>query len=83
MNRTMIGLNLGVLSWVKGFASKITSLHNTIKIPSDDFLFRLLLTIELLGLNNKSDDDWTGFGRILVCLKASLVKLQDISIETV
>jgi hypothetical protein len=37
-----------------------------IKILSDGFLFRPPLTIEVVRLYHKSDDDWTGFGRILV-----------------
>jgi hypothetical protein len=62
----MIELDLGVFSRVKGFASNIASPHNTIKNVSDGFPFCPLITTEVLRLYNKSDDDWTGFRRILV-----------------
>jgi hypothetical protein len=61
----MIVLDLGVFSWVKGFASKIAS-HNTIKIASDDFRFCPLIIVQILRLNNESDDDWTRSGSIRV-----------------
>lgn len=57
MNGTIIGLDLGVFSWVTGFASKIAGPHSTIKITSVGFRFYLPLIIEVLRLYNKSDDD--------------------------
>jgi hypothetical protein len=45
----MIELDFGGFLWVSGFASQVAS-RNTIKIPSDGFLFRPLLIIDVLRL---------------------------------